>query len=120
VASAHAIGNGLTGFEECMPYSHGEKVAFGLASQLCLDEDIEPEERLAVFDLMVAVGLPVTLAELGLADVTTEQLMDFAEAMCGPGQITHNHVQTVEPFDLYSAMVAADQLGQERLALAGR
>jgi hypothetical protein len=40
--------------------------------------------------------------------------------MCGPGQITHNHVQTVETFDLYSAMVAADQLGQERRALAGK
>jgi glycerol dehydrogenase len=120
VASAHAIGNGLTGFDECAPFSHGEKVAFGLATQLCLDEDIEPDERLDVFDFMVAVGLPVTLAELGLADVTEEQLMGFAEAMCGPGQITHNHVFTVTTFDLYSAMVAADQLGQERLALAGK
>jgi glycerol dehydrogenase len=120
VASAHAIGNGLTTFEECMPYSHGEKVAFGLGTELCLDEDIDPEERLDVFDFMVAVNLPVTLEELGLGDITTEALVKFAEAMCDPGQITHNHVQTVTPFDLYSAMVAADKLGQERRALAGK
>jgi glycerol dehydrogenase len=119
VASAHAIGNGLTGFEECKPYSHGEKVAFGVATQLCLDEDTDPEERLDVFDFMVAVGLPVTLSELDLGKLTPEALMEFAEAMCDPTQITHNHVQTVTPFDLYSAMVAADKLGQERLALAG-
>ncbi len=120
VASAHALGNGLTGFEECMPYSHGEKVAYGVGTELCLDEDIAPEERLAVFDFMVAVGLPVTLEELGLGGISSEALIEFAEAMCGPGQITHNHVQTVEPFDLYSAMIAADKLGHERRALAGK
>ena len=85
MASAHAIGNGLTGFEECMPYSHGEKVAFGVGTELCLDEDIEPAERLEVFDFMVTVGLPVTLEELGLGDLSSEALMEFAEAMCGAG-----------------------------------
>lgn len=120
VASAHAIGNGLTMLEETMDYSHGEKVAFGLASQLCLDEDADPVERLAVMDFMVAVGLPVTLEELGLGDITDEQLMDLATTLCEPGQITHNHVFPVTPFDLYSAMVAADKLGHERRALAGR
>jgi len=120
VAVAHAIGNGLTGFERCKPYSHGEKVAFGLASQLCLDEDIVPEERLDVMDFMVDVGLPVTLEELNLGDITPEELMGFASALCEPGQITHNHVFTVTPFDLYSAMVAADKLGHERKQLAGK
>ena len=57
---------------------------------------------------------------LGLGDLRSEALMEFAEAMCGPGQITHNHVQTVEPFDLYSAIVSADKLGHERRALAGK
>jgi glycerol dehydrogenase-like iron-containing ADH family enzyme len=101
-----------------MPYSHGEKVAFGVGTELCLDEDIDPGERLAVFDFMVAVGLPVTLEEPGLGGISAAEL-EFAEAMCGPGQITHNHVQAVEPFGLYSAMVAADKRGLERRALAG-
>ncbi len=118
VASAHAIGNGLTEFEACKPFSHGEKVAFGVATQLCLDEDIDPDERLAVFDFMVDVGLPVTLEELGLGDISPAALKDFAAALCGPDQITHNHVFTVSPFDMYSAMVAADKLGRSCRAMA--
>jgi glycerol dehydrogenase len=118
VASAHAIGNGLTGFEECMPFSHGEKVAFGVATQLCLDDDIDPDERLAVFDFMVEVGLPVTLEELGLGNISTDALKKFAEELCGPEQITHNHVFTVTPFDMFSAMIAADKLGKACKALA--
>ena len=118
VASAHAIGNGLAEFAECKPFSHGEKVAFGVATQLCLDEDIDPDVRLAVFDFMVEVGLPVTLEELGLGDISPEALKDFAAVLCGPDQITHNHVFTVSPFDMYSAMVAADKLGRSCKALA--
>jgi glycerol dehydrogenase len=118
VASSHAVANGLTMFDGSKPYSHGEKVAFGLVTELCLDEDIPAQERLKVVDWLVAVGLPVTFAELGIADVTSEQLVDFAEKLCAPGQITHNHVFTVTPFDMYSALVAADALGRTRKALA--
>ena len=118
VAAAHAVGNGLTEFEECRPYSHGEKVAFGVATQLCLDEDIDPDERLAVFDFMVEVGLPVTLEELGLGNISINALKGFAEDLCGPEQITHNHVFTVTPFDMHSAMVAADKLGRSCKASA--
>ena len=117
VASAHAIGNGLTEFEACKPYSHGEKVAFGVATQICLDEDIDPEERLAVFAFMVDVGLPDTLEKLCLGDSSSQTLKGFADTLCAPEQITHNHVFTVTPFDMYSAMVAADKLGRSRKAL---
>jgi glycerol dehydrogenase len=118
VASAHAVANGLTMLEATKPYSHGEKVAFGLTTQLCLDEDIDDEERLEVVDFMVALGLPVTLEELGIGDISPEQLMELAEAFCGPEQITHNHVFAVTAFDMYSALVAADTLGHNRRALA--
>ncbi len=67
---------------------------------------------------MVALGLPVTLEELGIGDISSEKLMDLAEAFCAPEQITHNHAFTITPFDLYSAMVAADTLGHSRRALA--
>jgi hypothetical protein len=33
--------------------------------------------------------------------------------------ITHNHVFTVTPYDMYSALIAADALGHERRELAG-
>ena len=88
-----------------------------MATQLCLDGDIDPDERLGVFDFMVDVGLPVTLEDLGLGGMSAEALKGFAEALCAPEQITHNHVFTVTPFDMYSALVAADRLGHSRKAL---
>jgi glycerol dehydrogenase len=119
VASAHAVANGLTMLEATKPYSHGEKVAFGIVTQLCLDEDIGDLERLDVVDYMVALGLPVTFEELGIGDISDKQVMELAEAFTGEGSITHNHVFTVTPYDMYSALVAADTLGHSRRALAG-
>jgi glycerol dehydrogenase len=118
VATAHAIGNGLTAVARA--FSHGERVAFGLVAQLCMDEDVPAAERLRAVDFMVAVGLPVTLGELGIGDISREELMSLATAFTGPGSIAHNHVFTVTPFDIYSAMIAADALGRERRALAGK
>jgi glycerol dehydrogenase len=118
VCTAHAVGNGLTARKETANFSHGQRVAFGVATQLCLDEDISNAERLRVFDWMVAVGLPVTFEELHLAGISEPEIMALAEAFAGPGSIAHNHVFAITPFDLYSAMMAADALGQERRRLA--
>jgi glycerol dehydrogenase len=118
VATAHAIGNGLTSVTKA--FSHGERVAFGLAAQLCMDEDIPVAERLRAIDFMVAVGLPVTFEELGIGGISREQLMELAAGFAGAGSIAHNHVFTVTPFDVFSALVAADALGRERRALAGK
>jgi glycerol dehydrogenase len=111
LATAHTLGNGLTIVPETHPYSHGEKVAFGLSTQLCLDDDITPEERYAVIDFMVKIGLPVTLKEIGMGDLDRDELMKVAEALSGPGQFLHNHVFPVTAFDLFSAMEKADALG---------
>ena len=116
VAAAHAIGNGMTMRASTRAYTHGERVAFGLETQLVLDDDITVEDRLQAVDFMVAVGLPVTFEEVGMGGVTPDELMKMAEAFCGPGQITHNHVFTVTPYDMYSALVAADALGRSRKA----
>jgi glycerol dehydrogenase len=64
--------------------------------------------------------LPVTFEELGIGGISREQLMDLAAGFAGPGSLVHNHVFTVTPFDVFSAMVAADALGRERRALAGK
>ena len=117
VASAHAVGNTITMFEAARPYTHGERVAFGIATQLCLDDDVPDEERLKVMDFMVSVGLPVTLEEVGVGDISDKELMDLAEACCVPGSIAHFHVFEVTPYDMYSAIIAADALGHSRRAL---
>lgn len=120
VCTAHAVGNGLTMLPACHEYSHGEKVAFGTVTQLCLDEDIDPQERLAVVDWMIDVGLPVTLAELNLRGISDAELMKAAASFVSPGSIALNHVFPVTPFEMYSAIIAANELGHARHAVKAR
>jgi glycerol dehydrogenase len=117
VCTAHAVGNGLTMFADCHDYSHGEKVAFGTVAQLCLDEDIDPRERIRVVDWMIDVGLPVTFEDLNLDGLSDEAWMKAAASFVGPGSIAHNHVFPVTPFEMFSALLAADELGKARKAL---
>ena len=117
LAAAHAIHNGLTTLEPTHPYQHGEKVAFGLASMLMLEEQPMGEVE-ELFDFCVSVGLPVTLSDVGLLDADRKDLARVAEAACAQGETIHN-----EPFDVYPSMVvdamqAADAFGHQRRALA--
>ena len=45
---------------------HGEKVAFGIVTQLCLDDEMDADEKAAIVDFEIEIGLPVTFAELNL------------------------------------------------------
>lgn len=60
------------------------------------------------------VGLPVTLAEIGVN--TDEEIRIIAEKSCVEGESIHNMVADVTVDQLYTAIVAADALGRERLA----
>ena len=64
-AIAHSIHNSLTHFPETGNTLHGEKVAFGLLTQVVLEGRVEAEiNGLAV--LLHKLGLPITLKELGI------------------------------------------------------
>lgn len=65
LAAAHSVHNGLTVLHETHDFWHGEKVAFGVISMLMLEG--RPTETVdEVVDLCLDVGLPVTLADLGV------------------------------------------------------
>jgi glycerol dehydrogenase len=111
LAAAHAIHNGLTVLEETHPYYHGEKVAFGTLAQLVL-EDAEREQIQEVLDFCLAVGLPVTLEELGVKNPTPEKLRKVAEAACAPGETIHNTPFKVDAELVLQAILGADALGR--------
>jgi len=117
LATAHMIGNLLTGLPECHGFMHGEKVAFGVVSQLCLDPDVPADEAQGIVDWCVAVGLPVTLADLNLQGATRETLRPVAEACAGEGSLCANHAFAVSAESVLDAMIAADALGQDRKRL---
>jgi len=114
LATAHMIGNALTSYPECHNLMHGEKVAFGIISQLCLDEDYDSEETYEIVDFMIAVGLPVTFADLNMEEVTREKLQAIADACAGEGSLCVNHPFDVCADSAIDAMIAADAMGQYR------
>jgi glycerol dehydrogenase len=116
LGAAHSIHNGLTALEGTHHYWHGEKVAFGVIAMIMLEE--RPAEVLAeVVDFCLEVGLPVTLEDIGLDDVTREDLQKVAEAACIEGETIHNMPFEVHPPMLVDAMLAADAYGHQRRAL---
>ena len=111
LAGAHAIHNGLTVLEDCHHMYHGEKVAFGTITQLVL-ENIPAEELQEIIDFCIELGLPVTLKELGLKEVTDEKLMAVAAAACAETDTLHNMPFEVTPESVCAAIKAADAYGR--------
>ncbi len=88
LAASHAIHNGLTVLEPTHVFLHGEKVAFGLLSSLFLTD--KPAQTIAtVYDFCEKVGLPTTLSQIGLENVSDEDLLAVAEASCRNGRKFH-------------------------------
>ncbi len=100
LAAAHAIHNGLTAAPPTHAFFHGEKVAFGVIVQLVL-EGASQAQLAEVFRFSTSVGLPITLAGIGCADLPGELLQQVAARSTAPGETIHN-----EPFEVTAAMVA--------------
>jgi glycerol dehydrogenase len=113
LATAHAVHNGLTALAETHAYYHGEKVAFGVLTGLLLT-DVPPEERDRVFAFCEDVGLPTTLADIGLRGFDRDGLLPAAEKACEPGQPIHHEAGEITPEKVLQAMLAADALGEYR------
>ncbi|MGA2066092.1 MAG: glycerol dehydrogenase [Thermoguttaceae bacterium] len=117
LATAHMIANTLSSFPECKGLMHGEKVGFGVISQLCLDDEKRTGEIHAIVDFEIAVGLPVTLADLNLEGISRERLRLIGDACAAKGSLCENHPFTVTAEDVVDAMIAADALGRQRKGL---
>ncbi len=112
LAGAHAIHNGLTALTACHQMYHGEKVAFGTLTQLVL-ENAPNEELETVLDFCSAVGLPLTLADLGVTQVKEEEIRQVAELAAAPTDTIHNMPFPVDAEMVYAAIVAADAIGRQ-------
>jgi len=114
LAVAHAVHNGITEIPESHKYIHGEKVAFGLLTQLVLEG--QPQSEIdEILKYQRAVGLPVTLAEVGVNIETEEQLRTIAERAVIPGESSHNEPFPVSAEAIMAAMKSADFQGRKLL-----
>jgi glycerol dehydrogenase len=107
LAAAHAIHNGLTTAPGTHGYMHGEKVAFGLISQLMLESQ-PPSVVDEVLAFAESVGLPITFAEIGIGSPSQELLERVARRATAPGETIHNEPITVTQQLVVEAMRVAD------------
>jgi glycerol dehydrogenase len=113
LAAAHAIHNGLTALEETHHCWHGEKVSFGTIVHLVL-ENAPEEELIEVLEYCWSVGLPTSLGDLGVKEVTYEKVEAVAKLACAEGETIHNMPFKVEVEDVIAAIFAADRLGGDQ------
>ena len=109
--AAHAVHNGLTHIPAAHHALHGEKVAYGILVQLRLEEMIQGNKlaatsRQQLLKFYEEIGLPRSLEDLGLSQVTLEELRQAAIVTCHPNSDIHRLPFKVSPEQLLSAMVS--------------
>ena len=111
LAASHSVHDGLTVLEETHSCYHGEKVAFGVLVHLVL-ENAPRDELDTVIEYCTTVGLPTSLKELNITEVTDDKIQRIAEAACAEGETIHNMPFQVTPDEVFAAILAADKLGK--------
>ncbi|MFZ9567643.1 MAG: iron-containing alcohol dehydrogenase family protein [Vulcanococcus sp.] len=109
--AAHAVHNGLTQLEASHGQLHGEKVGFGILVQLRLEETVggsqlAAQARRQLLPFFQSLKLPVSLADLGLAQASLQELQEVATFACRPGSDLHHLPFAVEPADVLAALVS--------------
>lgn len=109
--AAHAIHNGLTQLPQSRSTLHGEKVAYGILVQLRLEEIVQGSQlaisaRHQLCQFYEQVGLPLSLQQLGLQEISLGQLQQVANAACAPHSDIHRLPFAVTPALVLEAMVS--------------
>lgn len=112
LAMCHAIANAFTLLPQCHSKYHGEKVAYGCLVELELYDPLGIKEK--AYEFFKKIGLPVTLAEMGLTDATREQIMVLAEdvARNDESQYSHNEPYLFDAAKIAEAIIAVDRKGR--------
>jgi glycerol dehydrogenase len=114
LAAAHGIHEGIHALEGTEEALHGELVAFGTLTQLVM-ENYPKEEIDRVIGFCNAVGLPVTLKQLGVLNNSPENLIKAANVACMEGLTTHNSYFEINPELILGAIIGANALGEASL-----
>jgi glycerol dehydrogenase len=110
LAAAHALQDGFTAIPETSELTHGEKVAFLTLVQLVLEK--RPTSIIdESYRFCQRIGLPTTLSDLGISQLTKEQLLVGIQEACKPEESIHNHPFNVAEETVYDALMLADALG---------
>jgi glycerol dehydrogenase-like iron-containing ADH family enzyme len=109
--AAHAVHNGLTHLLEAHDVLHGEKVAYGILVQLRLEEMVQGNQlaasaRQQLLKFYSEIGLPKSLEDLGLSQITLAQLRQVTAIATQPQSDIHRLPFAVSDQQLVAAMVS--------------
>ena len=111
VSSAHSIYFGFTILPGSHNRFHGEWVAFGTIAMLVLEN--RPQEEIdEVIRFCRSVGLPTTLADLGLENLSRDDLLRVAQAASAPKESIHTEPFPVTANEVLASILVADSIGQ--------
>ena len=113
-AAAHVLGTRLADFPQLHEHMHGEKVSFGIVTQLLLDPRTDMSEAEKLVDFMVRLGLPVTMEEIGLDQVPEEELLAWCTKQCVPGSRLDCIAPNISGKELLQAIHSASAYGKSR------
>ena len=113
LAAAHSVHNGLTTLHGTHDFYHGEKVTIGVLTGLFLAD--RPTALVnEVYDFCESIGLPTTLADIGIGSASDEELRQVATTACAKGETIHHEPSPVCPAAVVAALKTADQFGRNR------
>jgi glycerol dehydrogenase len=111
LSAAHAISSGFTVLEQSKVAMHGEMVAFGLLVQFMLEK--RPQQFInEMLTFYKKIGLPTTLADLGIKPPTPENLLPAIKAICASNSTINNIPFEVRAEMVERAILKADFLGR--------
>ncbi len=113
-AAAHVLGTRLADFPQLHGTMHGEKVSFGIVTQLLLDPDTDMAQAAELVDFMLGLGLPVSMEDIGLDQVPEADLMAWCRRQCVPGSRLDAIAPDITAEELMRAIHAASAFGQAR------
>ncbi|QBO35203.1 glycerol dehydrogenase [Periweissella cryptocerci] len=108
LAAAHSIHNGFTALKGDIHHlTHGEKVAYGILTELFLDGADEATFE-KYLEFIYSLGLPTTLADLHLADASDEDLLLVGQQATAAGETIKQMPYEVTADDVVSALKGVD------------
>lgn len=108
LTAAHSIHNGFTVLSgEIGKTTHGEKVAYGILTQLFL-ENRSVEELNRFIRFFQRIDLPTTLEELKIPDISYEELLKVGDAATAGSETIHRMPFGITAEDVADALLAVD------------
>lgn len=109
VAAAHALSQGYSRIPELRGSLHGEEVALGLLTQLVLEGRTD-EFITELMEFYLAIGLPISLCDLGMVRLDPESITAISTFACRKNSRIYNMHRKIDHSIVIDAIYREEEL----------